>query len=264
MRKLTEEDRTLVLDYCMKEPEYNIFIIGDIENHGFDKGFQEVFAHELENRIDGILLRYMDNFVVYSHSTEFDAKVVADKIRSYGKDCNINGKAEIVEKLCPYFPELTVNFDYLSRLDSVKDGNHRSFSAVRLIPSNAKDVIELYLQVEEFREGVNGKEEKAIIERRFAMEHGELTYGIIEQGKLLSVATATARNSQSAMIIGVCTLPGERGKGYASAVVSALCEACLNEGAKFLCLFYDNPAAGRIYRRIGFVEMGRYMMLVPR
>jgi predicted GNAT family acetyltransferase len=30
---------------------------------------------------------------------------------------------------------------------------------------------------------------------------------------------------------------------------------------QFLCLFYNNPEAGAIYRRIGFREMGAYMIL---
>lgn len=27
-----------------------------------------------------------------------------------------------------------------------------------------------------------------------------------------------------------------------------------------LCLFYDNPAAGRIYKRIGFRDIGKWCM----
>jgi predicted GNAT family acetyltransferase len=93
------------------------------------------------------------------------------------------------------------------------------------------------------------------------LEHGEITYGLLHEGKLISVATAAAKNSRSAMVIGVCTDPEERGKGYASAVVSKLCGDCLDSGLDFMCLFYDNPAAGRIYRRIGFIETGKYTML---
>lgn len=33
----------------------------------------------------------------------------------------------------------------------------------------------------------------------------------------------------------------------------------LEEG-KSLCLFYDNPEAGRIYKRLGFKDIGRWTM----
>lgn len=68
-------------------------------------------------------------------------------------------------------------------------------------------------------------------------------------------------NSESAMIVGVATAEGHRGKGYASAVVEALCRDCFERGKKYLCLFYDNPVASRIYNRIGFQELGEYGML---
>lgn len=262
MRKLTEADRDLVLKYVSKEPEYNIFIIGDIENHGFDNDYQEIFMHEENSQIDCMLLRYRNHFVPYSHHEGFNSKAVFDQIKSYEKICDINGKADIVEKLIPYFPDFKRKTDYLSRLSKVSRLNTcADIDVKRLDPSFAGAVIDLYNKVDEFKDGYEGRTEEAAQETKFAMERGDLVFGVTADGVLLSVATATARNSRSAMIIGVCTLPEERGKGYASAVVSKLCESCLEEGMEFLCLFYDNPAAGRIYRRLGFAEMGRYMML---
>ena len=41
IRKLTETDRVEVLKYLYKSPSLNIFIIGDIENFGFEVDFQE-------------------------------------------------------------------------------------------------------------------------------------------------------------------------------------------------------------------------------
>ncbi len=42
---------------------------------------------------------------------------------------------------------------------------------------------------------------------------------------------------------------------------AALCRDCFERGKKYLCLFYDDPVAGRIYNRIGFQELGEYGML---
>ena len=33
----------------------------------------------------------------------------------------------------------------------------------------------------------------------------------------------------------------------------------MDEG-KLLCLFYDNPEAGRIYKRLGFTDIGMWTM----
>ncbi len=42
--KLEDKHRNIVLDYVVKEPNKNLFIIGDIEQHGFNKDFQEVWG----------------------------------------------------------------------------------------------------------------------------------------------------------------------------------------------------------------------------
>lgn len=72
---------------------------------------------------------------------------------------------------------------------------------------------------------------------------------------------ALRESDRSAMIVSVATRPGFRGRGYASATVAALCRGAFAGGKQFLCLFYDNPDAGRIYRRLGFAELGQYAML---
>jgi len=42
IRKLIESDRKATLDFLSDEPAINLFIIGDIENFGFDEGFQQI------------------------------------------------------------------------------------------------------------------------------------------------------------------------------------------------------------------------------
>jgi predicted GNAT family acetyltransferase len=52
----------------------------------------------------------------------------------------------------------------------------------------------------------------------------------------------------------VYTPPGQRGHGYASALVAALSESLLAAGRRFCFLYTDmaNPTANAIYRRIGY------------
>ena len=81
-----------------------------------------------------------------------------------------------------------------------------------------------------------------------------------EQGVMVSSASTTAENSQSAMIVGVGTKPGYGKKGYATLCMEKLCRDLLAEG-KNICLFYDNPAAGNIYKRLGFEDIGFWSMI---
>jgi predicted GNAT family acetyltransferase len=130
----------------------------------------------------------------------------------------------------------------------------------RLGPDDADDITDLLAGIKEFDRGDRDRE-KSKKQLLSNMQHGSIYCGVLDDGRLVSVASTSAANSRSAMVVGVATQPGCRGRGYASAVVSSVCTASFAEGKEFLCLFYDNPNAGRIYNRIGFREIGEYAML---
>ena len=86
---------------------------------------------------------------------------------------------------------------------------------------------------------------------------------IKKHGKIVSSAATTAANSQSAMILAVCTLKEYRNYGYGTQCVEKLCNDLLSEG-KTLFLFYNNPSAGKIYKKIEFKEIGKWTIFYPK
>ncbi|MDE6638957.1 MAG: GNAT family N-acetyltransferase [Acetatifactor sp.] len=153
----------------------------------------------------------------------------------------------------------------MSRCNRVEDSISGSDSLVirRLGKEDVAEVIDLLSDIQEFSRTYKKDEREEQI-RRMAeeMTRGSKTVmGGFLDGRLIATASTSAENSKSAMVVGVATDIDFRGKGYASAVVSALCRDCFERGKKYLCLFYDNPVAGRIYNRIGFRELGQYGML---
>ena len=66
--------------------------------------------------------------------------------------------------------------------------------------------------------------------------------------------------TDAGLIGGVFTAASARGRGYASACTAAL-SLDLQRDGKLPCLFYENPAAGRVYRRLGFEEAGQWAVL---
>ena len=78
-------------------------------------------------------------------------------------------------------------------------------------------------------------------------------------GRIVSVTMTTVEMTVAAMIGGVFTPEPWRNRGYASAAMTRLCTELISE-SKQPCLFYDNPAAGAIYRRLGFEDIGPWNM----
>ena len=83
--------------------------------------------------------------------------------------------------------------------------------------------------------------------------------------RIASCALMNVEGREAGLIGGVFTLQAARGKGYAAACVAAL-SLDLQRDNKLACLFYENPIAGHVYRRMGYEECGRWavLYLAPR
>ncbi|SCZ76537.1 GNAT acetyltransferase [Acidaminobacter hydrogenoformans DSM 2784] len=81
-------------------------------------------------------------------------------------------------------------------------------------------------------------------------------HGVVvrKNGQIAACAQSEFETSQHALIVGVATTPELRGRGMASACVAGLVKQLAVPGRDF-ALQYDNPCAGRIYKRLGFIPV---------
>lgn len=269
MRKVLESERGRILEYVMAEPEINLFFIGDIENYGVDSDEVEIFVQEVDIYVPGVgkmwdslTLRYFDNYIIYSRTDSFQLDPVIQFLKGRIVD-SMNGKASIMRRIAPFFPKMRLEVQYLLKCSRVKE-NPVSVSEgeLRLLTEeDAEKIVDLYLSVVETAPRYE-KREKKIAERKSSLHKGGFGMGAFSGERLISVAEISAECARSGMIIGVATHPDFRGRGYAMKTVSALCEEAFGRGKEFLCLFYSNPDAGRLYKKIGFEEKGQYALML--
>lgn len=263
MRILQEEDRQAILDYVSAEPEMNLFLIGDLENFGVCSERVNYYVHEERGRWDFLILRFLRSFIIYSPYADYNAEEATAFLKIQETDC-ISGKKELLEKIAPAFPQWTIESTYMSRLDRVEAAAAPLELEVRLLTQeDVPEAVDLLIQIKEFSKTYQKSDaSRHVKEMQEEMAAGsKRVMGGYVNGRLMTIASTSAENARSAMITGVATDPEARRKGYASCVAGSLCEDCLRRGKEFLCLFYSNPAAGRIYKRIGFEELGLYSML---
>lgn len=264
MRILQEQDKEEILRYVKKEPEMNLFLIGDLENFGVESETVNFYLHEERNRWDFLILRFHKFFILYSQYEDYNAEEAIAFLGRQKPDC-ISGKTVLLQRIAPAFPQWTLRSTYMSRCDHGEGSGKQEegFAVRRLAQEDVAESIDLLSDIEEFSKTYKKQEREEQIRRmEEEMANGSKSaVGGFLNGSMVATASTSAENSESAMIVGVATAKGFRGRGFASAVVSALCQDCFSRGKKYLCLFYDNPAAGRIYHRIGFQELGEYGML---
>lgn len=254
--KLDETHRESLLSLVSKEKELNLFIIGDVENHGFEKSFVEYWGQFENEKMTGVLMRFYKGFTVYALD-KIDVNGVMEVIGNF-KAGSLNGGKRIIDQFDINLKGGTKRDTYFAKLESKKQlVNSELLTKVTLTNIDDLEDINVLLgdHIEEF-----GTPEDLKRKRNDYKSKEKRGYHIrTNEGVVIANAETTAENSQAAMIVSVATHPDYRHKGYGTAVVSKLCEKLLEEG-KNACLFYDNPKAGEIYKRIGFEDIDQWTM----
>ncbi len=249
-----------VMNYLSKEPALNLFIIADIENFGYDTDFQEIWGDVDGNGvISGVLLRYMGNYLPYAKET-INAEAFSEIINQDKSYEMLSGKKEITEQFRQYVAFERTKETYFAELRDAHFLN-KSSSRENIMQAELSDVdsiMDLRHLIKEFDIRPTAKQS---LEQALTTKTGR-TYFIKNHERVVSCASSTAENSFSAMIVGVCSHPDKRNQGLASLCMEALCQDILAEG-KAVCLFYDNPKAGSIYKRLGFKDIGLWSMNYP-
>jgi ribosomal protein S18 acetylase RimI-like enzyme len=93
----------------------------------------------------------------------------------------------------------------------------------------------------------------------------EARFFAVRVGGEVVTYTDLYQDGPEAQVEDVGTLPGHRGRGYATAVVLAAIHTARERGAEFVFLVADREDWPKeLYRRLGFDELGYYVKLVHR
>ncbi|RDY24787.1 GNAT family N-acetyltransferase [Romboutsia maritimum] len=248
--KLDSTYHAKVMEYLKREPEFNLFIIGDIERYGYDNYFLSIWA-DINKRgsIDAILLKYFGFLIFYS-----DYKYDKDDFFYFLKDVDyseISGKTDCLEKLASKLKCRKIREVKFCKLENEKflKENEKNVKLKRVKFGNIGKVVNLYESIDEF-------ENTTVENIKNSLKTGR-GYCIEVDRKVVAMAKSTSENNTHAMLVGIGTHPKYRNKGYATKCTKKICMEIIKDH-KIPCLFYDNEAAGRIYKKLGFKEIGKW------
>lgn len=259
IRLLTEKDRLSVLEYLYQEPNFNIFPIGDIEAFGFNQGFQRVYGEfDSSGEYLSIFLRYRDNAIYYSHLNHFNSEYL--NIFKRDKFKYLSGKKENLELLETYFVDYEKRQMYFAEAKRIPMKNISQDYEIGVLQTE-EDCIKLFKLLSLITEFPTSKqEEKDFVQNKMSSMKMGTTLFIEEKGEMISTVATTAETTKSAMVVAVATRMDHRNKGLATVLMQRLMHIYFEQKNKDLCLFYDNPSAGKIYKRLGFSDIGLWLM----
>lgn len=245
----------------MDEATINLFIIGDIENHGFNKEYQDIWYEEKDNKILGIALRYHTMLIVYSKDLDMDFSLIKEILGKYSIDA-ISGEQSVIDII-----NEDSSGDYNrtdTRFCELRELPFMDFDLDKIEIAGEEDAMEIaiaYGDIEEFKELYSPDVNKRYEQILTRIKSGEGKHLFIRDSKgIVAHGNTTAENSTNAMIGGIFTRQDMRERGYGSLITYALAKELLDKN-KTVCLFYKDESPGRIFKKIGFKHIGNWSVL---
>ncbi|MCD1147699.1 GNAT family N-acetyltransferase [Peptoniphilus sp. KCTC 25270] len=254
-KKFETNQKEEILSYISPDLSMNFFIYGDIVGLGLDHPAIDVYGYGEE--IQGIILTYFDSGCIYSQKGNWDRETVAQWILEKELK-HITGPWEEIQKLAAFLSDFEAKKTHLAELKE-EYFQPKKYLGEELSSKDFLELVDFTNSIEEFPTRPNRGEEVEKME--WDQKNGGLFFGYKEEGKWISSARTSADTPKGSMIIGVATDKNHRNRGLASGIVSQMCKVGFERGREFFLLFYHNPQAGKIYKSLGFQEVGLFGML---
>lgn len=259
---MDENDAPLFAQLCAKLPNRMLTPRLNVEVHGFQGKLTKTWG-AFENNgqaLSGILMHY-GNTMVAVDSDGACAELFAPIIDQAKGIAGIRGTREIIVGIQGLLNRLTPTDwqeSFFMRLPVTAKLNEASSGvARRATMEDLEPLAALYGAAGAMYRPHSNVRAKLELSRVFVADDNEIKDG---KPRILSCALLNVEGSDAALIGGVYTLPFARGRGLASCCTSALCEELLRDN-KLPVLFYENQIAGRVYRSLGFEEIGRWAVI---
>jgi len=243
---LEDMDERTFLNYLNRDRVRHVFTLCDLQNVR-DKTRVWVALRDVE--VAGYVFEY-DRRIVRTHG---DPEIVPELL----------GKIDLDEPVLVVQPDhlraVKKVFEPVERMDPLSKGKVTTFLVMKMdsatfMPTikhvvkklGAEDLDEVFKNL--------GQDLRSMVQNAVNMG---FAYGGYVDGVLASCATVAEHIEDVALIRGVFTAPSLRGQGLSTSVCSALVEESFRLGkTPMLWVSKDNPAALRVYKKLGFKETG--------
>jgi predicted GNAT family acetyltransferase len=262
VRPLGDADSMAFHAMCARLPMRTLTPRLNVEAHGFQGSVVRSWGvfNRSDMEMEGLLLRYGNTAVAVDH----DGRCAPAFARLIDKEHNIagvRGSLEVVSGiqalLHRYTPSDWEDSYFLVLRKPAPRTPPIPATARRAGPEDRDLLTELYSGAGPMYRSRSNVASKLAETRVFVVE--ESADGRHPR-RIASCALLNVEGKDAGLIGGVYTLPSARGKSYAAACTSLLA-ADLQRDGKTPCLFYENPIAGKVYRRLGFEDASRWAVL---
>ncbi|MGD6968262.1 GNAT family N-acetyltransferase [Rossellomorea vietnamensis] len=259
LKKLTITSHQDVIKLFGEDGVHYHFLIDGLKKSNYEGDFN-VFGEYQDNLLVSLLINNYNNISYFSQSDR-DISIYKELLREldYTK---LSGPSSFMGKFLPYVHPKADTLSYLGVVKNVSE-SRKLGKPIKVIQTEDEIGMQydLLLSTNEFTESLpKEKEEYVQNEYKRIKETSDRTVYLEVDGKMVSSCATIAEDINSAIIIGVVTNPHYRNKGYGTDILIGLFQMLLEEG-KYPYLFYNNPAARSVYKKIGMTEVCEWRVI---
>lgn len=250
-----------VLDFFGQDIKKYYFIVADLLRNNYSGENFKIYGEFENNKLQSILLNNFNNLTYYSKT---DRSI--DVYSEIFKDLNfkkISGPSSLAAKLIPLVEVQSDVNSYMGYVEKVVLKRSYPHLPVRFINTDEEIGMQydLLMSTVEYHGVLPASREDYINEQKNNINKNSRTAYLMIDNKMAASCSTAAEYDKSAIVIGVVTHPDFRNKGYGSEVLIGLFESLLKEG-KYPYLFYNNPAARSVYKKIGMEEVCEWRVIL--
>lgn len=264
IRRLTENDEQLVLDFAYKRERENIFVIGSFRTYDNTLKENHFWGYFENNKLIGMATHFHRWKSVVCNAQDPDVieqltdEVVLSGLPIHHVPCF---KRYTDVMICRLEQQHGIKAKKVSQEDVLilEQKNFVNFTMGGEEVANTSDKDELIL----FDRRIHGNAlETPIEENERERINVKETVVLRTDGKIVAKANIHGYSKNYFQIGGVGTLQEYRGKGYGKRVVSQLCEQYFAKGIPYALLFteVENIPAQKIYASLGFQPEDHFLI----
>lgn len=271
-RLLLRNDIGRLTAYLMREETANTFMLGNLlyygvedDRHTFRCG--DYWGYFEGNDLIGAVAFFNNSQCMVYYTDESAVRPIGQQIIDNSVRL-VLGCERCVRPLAPYVRGMHGRMVAHSQLFMVQSDYPPRFSFDGCEFEDAKDkagsrAVQDFIvrcMVDGFGYNITRNTAKRLLREKTEFEH----YLLMKvNGKYVAQAHIQTRTPGYCQIGGVCTLPEDRRRGYARAVVLKLMGMIPQDGGRRACLVVneDNGSARSLYDALGFRESGRLMLI---
>jgi len=263
LERIGEGQREEFIAFLLKNPDFNTYFLGDIAQFGLDNYLFQVYAERRRDKYIAAMFNLYGGVCFTTQTQDFNRFRFLMQLSNWQDKYSLSGVAGSLDRFADvlgYSSRSVFQFCKLTR-DQFQPFDFDVLWSQGITcrwagPDDAAKWCSLRARIDEFTTpySVEGT--------RVSLKQKSWRTVLLEyDGLPLAAASITSEHALGGMIVSVMTRPDMRGRGFASACVSWLCEYLFSMN-KFVCLFYDNPAAAGVYERLGFTTIGLWERIV--